>query len=372
MRVLRRLLRILVVLVVGLALLAGLAIGGLVTWVSTRALPQTAGRLQVPGLAAEVTVRRDAAGIPQIYARTPDDLFFAQGYVQASERFWQMEVFRHASAGRLSELFGSSQLDRDRLIRTLGFRQAGQRDFDNASPDTKRALQRYADGVNAWLGQNRGRLGMPFVLIGLTAGLGGGIGGYSPAPWTPVDSTSFAKLQAFVLGGNLDTEVLRTEVTSWLGGRPDANAIMATLFPPYPSDGPVVTTASGVTSAIPAGRRPPRARRPRARRSRNSRRPPRRRPHRSPGRLLRACRPPPKRRPQRPRRLRLPRPPSRPWPGLPTSPTRSAPRSGWGRRAATRAWVRTIGSWRPPSPRPGPRSSPTIRTCPSRCPASGS
>ena len=76
-----------------------------------------------------MTVLRDAAGIAQILADSPHDLFMAQGYVHAQERMWQMEVWRHISAGRLSELFGKSQLDDDRFIRTLGWRQAAERDL---------------------------------------------------------------------------------------------------------------------------------------------------------------------------------------------------------------------------------------------------
>jgi len=151
--------------------------------VGARALPQTTGTLHVAGLGAPVTVYRDAAGVAQIVADSPDDLFFAQGYVHASERMWQMEVFRHIGSGRLAELFGKSQVDTDRFIRTLGWRQAAERDLAAAPADVRRALDRYAAGVNAWIAGQQGKMPLAFVVAGLQSGAAGGLGGYTPEPW---------------------------------------------------------------------------------------------------------------------------------------------------------------------------------------------
>jgi len=123
-RFVRRALKVVLAFVLAVALVGG----ALLAWVTARALPQDGGSLKIAGLHAPVTVTRDANGIAQIVADDPHDLFMAQGYVHAQERFWQMEVWRHIGAGRLSELFGKSTLDKDRFIRTLGWRQAGQRD----------------------------------------------------------------------------------------------------------------------------------------------------------------------------------------------------------------------------------------------------
>ena len=92
--------------VLAVVLIAVLSVTGLLVWVTARALPQTGGTAPVPGLSANVTVVRDATGIAHITADTTHDLFVAQGYVHASERMWQMEVWRHISAGRLAEVFG--------------------------------------------------------------------------------------------------------------------------------------------------------------------------------------------------------------------------------------------------------------------------
>ncbi len=238
MRIVGRLLAALLVVVLVVALVGTVAIGGLLAWVSARSQPQVAGTLSVPGLAAPVEVIRDETGIAHLYADTPDDLFFAQGFVHASERMWQMEVFRHIGAGRVSELFGTSQLDTDRFIRTLGWRQAAERDLASLDAATVRVLERYAAGVNAWIDQSRGRRGLAFVVTGLQAGKGTGLDGYDPEPWIPLDTVLFGKLQAWSLGGNYDAELFRLLADARLGDP----ALTDLLVPGYPDGGPTITT----------------------------------------------------------------------------------------------------------------------------------
>src|SRR4029453_8519677 len=118
----------------------------------------TTGTLQLKGLSGTVQVKRDGNGIPQIYADTAEDLFRAQGYVQAQDRFYEMDVRRHLTAGRLSEMFGSGQVETDAFLRTLGWRRVAQQEYDTKlSPATKKYLQAYADGVNAYLKCREGR-----------------------------------------------------------------------------------------------------------------------------------------------------------------------------------------------------------------------
>ena len=250
MRIVGRLLStLLIVLIVVIV-----ATGGLLVWVTHRALPTTSGTLRAAGLTAPASVTRDASGIINITATTAHDLFLAQGYVHAQERFWQMEVWRHIGAGRLSELFGATTLKEDEFIRTLGWRQAAQRDLDAASPELKADLQAYADGVNAWLTANRGKLGLAFVVEGLKAGLGGGVGGYDPEPWTPLDSATWALVQAWSLGDNFDSEIFRVLADAKLGDPARTDQ----LTPPYPSTGPVIVPSGepgsgGAGAGLPAG-----------------------------------------------------------------------------------------------------------------------
>ena len=244
MRVLGRILAVLLVVVVVVAAAAG----GLLAWVGARALPQTTGTLRVAGLAGSVTVYRDAAGVAQIVADSSDDLFFAQGFVHASERMWQMEVFRHIGSGRLAELFGDSQVDTDRFIRTLGWRQAAERDVAAAPADVRRALDRYAAGVNAWIAGQHGKMPLAFVVAGLESGTGGGLGGYTPEPWQPVDSAVFGKIQAWSLGGNLDAEIFRVLSDARLG----SPALTDALAPALGTDGPVIVP-TGAAGSFGAG-----------------------------------------------------------------------------------------------------------------------
>jgi penicillin amidase len=226
----------LVRIVILLALVVVIAGGGLLAFVTVRALPQTDGKLSVAGLDSSVSVLRDSAGIAQIYADSPHDLFLAEGYVHAQDRLWQMEVWRHISSGRLSELFGKSTYDQDRFIRTLGWREAAKRDLEAVSPEGLDALQAYADGVNAYIDRHRGELGAAFVVTGFQSGLGG-IGGYDIEPWTPLDSLAWQKVQAWQLGGNFDSEVFRLLADKKLGDPKLTNQ----LFPAYSPDMPVIT-----------------------------------------------------------------------------------------------------------------------------------
>jgi penicillin G amidase len=240
-RIVKRAVAVLLVVV----LVAILAVTGLLVWVTARAFPQTSGTAAVPGLSANVTVVRDATGIAHITADTAHDLFVAQGYVHASERMWQMEVWRHISAGRLAEMFGASQLDTDKFIRTLGWRIAAQRDLDAVRPEARAILDAYTEGVNVWLDGHRGSLGLAFLAAGVT-----------PEPWTDLDTIAWGKVQAWNLGGNFDSEVFRYLADAKLGDPARTDE----LFPAYREDAPVITPTglagsggAGASGAIVGG-----------------------------------------------------------------------------------------------------------------------
>src|SRR5205814_10382687 len=139
-------------IVIVVLLLAGAATG-YVAVTLRKMLPQTDGTLSFAGLDGQVTVYRDAQGIPQIYAKTTRDLFFAQGVVHAQDRWWQMEFNRHTGLGRISELTGNNEnaLASDIFIRTLGWNRAAQADVDAAPADTLKVLNAYSDGVNGYI-----------------------------------------------------------------------------------------------------------------------------------------------------------------------------------------------------------------------------
>jgi penicillin amidase len=203
-----------------LLLVAGLVVG---TVLVRRPLPETSGELELPGLDAEVTVLRDEHGIPQLYGDSVADLMRAQGFVHAQERFFEMDVRRHVTAGRLSELFGEDTVETDQFIRTLGWRRVAEQELGLVSPETRDALEAYAEGVNAYVDQRSpGQLALEYTLL-----RAGGLD-YRPEPWTPVDSLAWLKAMAWDLRGNMTDEIDR--VLALADHTPEQ---VAELYPPY-------------------------------------------------------------------------------------------------------------------------------------------
>ncbi len=226
-----------------------LVAGSVATVRTVRAsFPQTSGALRLAGLDDEVRVLRDDAGVPQVYASTSHDLFFAQGFVQAQDRFWQMDVRRHLTAGRLSELFGPTTLDADLVVRTLGWRRTAEREVARLDRGTRRALEAFSAGVNAYLrGREPGDIALEYTLLSL------GRPDYAPDRWTPVDSVAWLKAMAWDLRGNMQDEIDRALASTRLDP-----AEVAELYPGYPYDrhAPVVPGARTSAGRVVAGRVP--------------------------------------------------------------------------------------------------------------------
>ena len=206
-----------------------LALGGLTSVAIAnvgKSFPETSGRLMVSGLKGQVEVLRDSYGVPHIYADNPEDLFAAQGYVHAQDRFYEMDFRRHLAAGRLSELFGASQVETDAYIRTLGWRRVAEQELALLAPSTRRYLDAYAAGVNAYLaGRTAADLSLEYSLLRLQ-GLH-----YTPPAWTAVDSLAWLKAMAWDLGSNFSQEAERAIITGKVGAGRTAN-----LYPRYPLD----------------------------------------------------------------------------------------------------------------------------------------
>jgi penicillin G amidase len=187
-----------------------------------QSLPQASGLLRLQGLAGEVEVLRDAHGVPHIYAGSIEDANFALGFVHAQDRLWQMEMSRRIGAGRLAEALGAPALETDRFIRTLGVRRAAEAGMRNYDAETRRVLDAYAAGVNAFL-DTRPVLPPEFWLTGL-----------SPEPWAAADSVTWTKMMAWDLGGNWRRELLRMRLAKTL-----PTARIQEFLAPYPGDAPV-------------------------------------------------------------------------------------------------------------------------------------
>ncbi|MFV0458582.1 MAG: penicillin acylase family protein [Actinomycetales bacterium] len=201
-----------------------------------RALPSYGGELDLEGLTGQVRVVRDAQGVPQIYADTPQDLFFAQGYVQAQDRFLQMDVRRHVTAGRLSELVGSNEaaLSSDTLVRTLGWRRVAEAELPLLSGTTRNYLQAYSDGVNAYIAdRSPSELDVGYAVLGSQVDL------RQIEPWTPVDSLSWLKAMAWDLKGNYNAELGRALSYTTLADVGMVNL----LYPGYPAEHPTILAA---------------------------------------------------------------------------------------------------------------------------------
>lgn len=203
-----------------------------------RSWPETDGEIEVPGLSARAEVVRDEHGIPQIYADTMHDLMLAQGYVHAQERFFEMDVRRHATSGRLAELFGEDALETDLVVRTLGWRRVAERELTLLEPRTRDLLDSYAQGVNAYLSEHSAsEISLEYALLGVT-GLD-----YQPADWTAADSVAWLKAMAWDLRGNLEEEIGRAISATAVGPERAAD-----LFPDYPYEQhpPIVTSGAVV------------------------------------------------------------------------------------------------------------------------------
>ncbi|MFB9894809.1 penicillin acylase family protein [Planobispora takensis] len=214
--------RVLTVLVV-----LGLALGGVVVWNVRASFPQLSGELKVDGLTGKVTVYRDKTGIPHIYADSPEDLFLAQGYVHAQDRFFEMDFRRHVTAGRLSEMFGSATLTEDKVIRTMGWRRVAEEELPTLAESTRRHLDAYAKGVNSWMERHRGasERSLEYGVLKLTNS------SYEPEPWTPADSLAWLKAMAWDLRSNMSDEIGRALAATKLP--PER---VEQLWPDYPFD----------------------------------------------------------------------------------------------------------------------------------------
>ena len=221
--------RILIGVLIALALLLVLAyaIGSsFAHYTVKRSWPQTSGTLEIAGLGASVDVVRDERGVPVIYADTLDDLMFAQGYVHAQDRFWEMDVRRHITAGRLSEMFGKSTVPTDAFIRTLGWRRIAEEELTLLSDASLRMLDSYAAGVNAYLnGRSKADISLEYSVLGLQNP------DYVIEPWVPADSVAWLKALAWDLRGNMTDEIYRVLLAA--ASTPE---LAEQVYPPYPYD----------------------------------------------------------------------------------------------------------------------------------------
>lgn len=177
---------------VAVALLAG---AGAAVYVQ-RSFAQLDGSLAVAGLSEAVQVRRDGADVTHIQAQTPQDAWFAMGYVHAQERTWQLEFNRRVMHGQLSEVFGPATVETDKLMRSLDIMGVARRQYAGLPLYAQEALQAYSKGIHAFHQKRPQALPPEFLVLGVQPG------GAAGAVWEPEDSVGWALMMALDLGGN--------------------------------------------------------------------------------------------------------------------------------------------------------------------------
>jgi len=197
---------------------------------ASKSFPDVDGDLQVPGLENNVEIFRDNFGVPHIFGDSHHDLFFAQGYVHAQDRFWQMDFWRHTGAGRLSELIGKPMLETDKFLRTLGWERVAKEELALMGSDDIAILEAYSDGVNTYISEITGTsLSLEYAFLPLTNP------NYEPKTWVPLNSLTWGKAMAWDLRGNLDEEIDRAKLLKDLSVDQ-----VDFLNPSYPSDHPLI------------------------------------------------------------------------------------------------------------------------------------
>ncbi len=158
----------------------------------------------LPGLTQSVEILRDRWGVPHIYAKTVDDMFFAQGYITASDRLFQLDLWRRIGTGKLSEVLGPNFVSRDRIARLVRYRGNWEDEWNSYSPDTKQIATSFVSGINAYIRSLNGKRPEEFRLAGFDPGL-----------WTPEDVVS--RVAGLSMTGNVLQEVNRAQLVSRLG-----------------------------------------------------------------------------------------------------------------------------------------------------------
>lgn len=200
----------------------------------SRSLPDYSADYQINGLSAEVDIVRNNANVPHIFGATDADIYFALGFAHAQDRLWQMTMLRRTAQGRLSEVFGERTLKIDELLRRYDLYSLASQSVAAQDQATQEALNAYARGVNAWIGEvNENALGRGAPEFFFFTN--------EIAAWQPADSIALIKLMALQLSGHLENEVLRARSSMLLPEArlrdimPDAPGTAVTALPDYAS-----------------------------------------------------------------------------------------------------------------------------------------
>lgn len=188
----------LVVVVVGILILG--------SRISKRALPDYSKPFVIKNLKDSVWIYRDSFAMPHVFAKNEADLYRVSGYLVAQDRMWQMDLLRHVTAGRLSEIFGADLLEADFLMRSLRIPEKSERLYQEISPEIKAVFEAYCDGINQYMEEYKDKLPPEFAILG-----------YKPEPWKPQHSFNLVGYMAWDLNGSWIAEVVLHKIKNKLG-----------------------------------------------------------------------------------------------------------------------------------------------------------
>ncbi len=208
------------------------------------ALSETKGEFRLAGLEAPVDVLRDEWGVPHIYARNQHDLFFAQGFVAAQDRLFQMELWKRAGQGRLAEVAGESFLPRDVAARLLRYRGPLQTEYASYAADTQEILGAFTDGINSYI-QQRSAPGGPGLPIEFQ------LASFAPEPWKPEDCLT--RMATLSVTGNAEDELANAQLVVLLG--PEKAAALGEFDPATHLEPAAGLDFSGFSPELIAGMR---------------------------------------------------------------------------------------------------------------------
>jgi penicillin G amidase len=218
-------------------------IGGLIfiNGIKRSALPKYKGEIVLTGISGDVTVYRDERGMPHIYAASDHDLYFAVGYVMAQERLWQMDLFRRATKGTLSEILGEAVIESDKLFRAVNMSAKSSVLLKNTDPVTLSFLQAFSDGVNSYISGAGDKLPPEFRILS-----------YTPDSWTPEDCGNiFGYMCWDAAVDDMDQEISYWKLSQKIGPEksvsliPDYKAVDAFVFPGFKLNDTLLNKADG-------------------------------------------------------------------------------------------------------------------------------
>lgn len=209
--------------------LGTLVIVGVITFLFLRnfvlkSLPDYNADVELRGLNSNVEIIRDKFAIPHVYAKSEEDLFFAQGFLHAQDRLFQMDIYRRIGEGRLSEIIGAKGLKYDSLFRTVGMKKIALKLEQQISPESKKIILAYSNGVNAYIENQKGKYPVEFDILD-----------YAPEKWLPYQSIMISRLMAWELNISWLSDLALGEITAQYG-----EEMAREIYPTYPENGPFI------------------------------------------------------------------------------------------------------------------------------------